>query len=67
MGRAIGGEIEPLPIAIVLYQRSTFSPCLFALVMDDLSMHIQDEVPWGMFFAANIRLIDETKEGISSK
>ena len=45
-----------------LYQGSAPNPYLLALVMDELTKHIQTEVPWCMLFANNIVLVDETKE-----
>ncbi|KAM3286481.1 hypothetical protein P3S67_025280 [Capsicum chacoense] len=46
-----------------LYQGSTLSLFLFALVMDVLARSIQGEVLWCMLFADDVVLIDETKEG----
>ena len=45
----------------------TSSSYLFALVMDELTRTIQDEVPWGMLFANDIVLVDETKRGVDVK
>lgn len=54
------------PTKLGLHQRS-LSQNPFALVIDDLSMHIQDEVQWRMIFATNIVLFDETRVGINYK
>ena len=35
--------------------------------MDELTKHIQDDVPWCMLFADDIVLIDETKSGVNVK
>ncbi|KAM1798712.1 hypothetical protein ACFX12_032753 [Malus domestica] len=35
--------------------------------MDELTGHIQDEIPWCMLFADDIVLIDETQEGVNAK
>ncbi|GMP67085.1 hypothetical protein CsSME_00027194 [Camellia sinensis var. sinensis] len=40
---------------------------LFALVRDELTRNIQDDVPWCMLFADNIVLVNETKEGVNIK
>ena len=50
-----------------LHQGSTLSLYLFALVMDELTKHIQTDVPWCMLFADDIVLVDETKKGVNTK
>ncbi|CAN6726323.1 unnamed protein product [Malus baccata var. baccata] len=49
-----------------MHQQS-LSPYLFALVMDELTGHIQDVIPWCMLYADDIGLIDETQEGVNAK
>ena len=44
-----------------------FSPYLFALVMDELTRHIEYDVPWCMLFADDIVLVDETAKGVNAK
>ena len=43
--RIVIGETNSFPSTIGLHQRSALSPYLFALVMDELTRHMQDEVP----------------------
>ena len=43
------------------------SPFLFAIVMDELTRAIQDEIPWYMIFADDIVLVDETRVGVNAK
>lgn len=52
----IGGETNTFPITIALYQGFTLRAHLFALVIDGLARHIQDEVPWCISFADDIVL-----------
>lgn len=65
--RSPAGETSEFPITVGLHQGSALSPYLFALVMDELSRSIQDEVPWCMLFADDIVLVDETKGGLNTK
>ena len=52
-----GGLTKYFPISIGLHQRLALSPNLFALVMDVLTRHLQEDVPWCMFFADDIFLL----------
>ncbi|KAH0434466.1 hypothetical protein IEQ34_026824 [Dendrobium chrysotoxum] len=36
-------------------------------VMDVLTRHLQEDVPWGMLFADDILLVDKTREGVEGK
>ena len=45
---------------------SALSPYLFALVMNKLTKHIQDTVPWCMMFADDIVLVDENARGVNA-
>nr|CBL94163.1 putative RNA-directed DNA polymerase (Reverse transcriptase) [Malus domestica] len=65
--RTYEGQTESFPITVGLHQGSSLSPYLFALVMDELTGHIQDDIPWCMLFAYDIVLIDETQEGVNAK
>ena len=50
-----------------MHQGSALSPYLFAIVMDELTKHIQDEVRWCMLFVDDIVLVDETRARINHK
>ena len=63
--RTAVGDTEVFPIDIGLHQGSAISPFLFAIVLDELTKVIQDEVPWCMLFVDDIVLIDETCAGLS--
>ena len=65
--RTCGGLTKDFPITIGLHQGSALSPFLFALVIDEVTRSIQDEIPWCMLFADDIVLVDETKDGVNAK
>ncbi|KAL6583186.1 hypothetical protein OROMI_005264 [Orobanche minor] len=65
--RANVGRTEEFPITIGVHQGSALSPFLFAIVMDELTRGIQNDVPWCMMFADDIVLIDDTKVGVQQK
>ena len=65
--KTCGGLTEDFPITIGLHQGSALSPFLFAAVLDELTHHVQGDVPWCMLFADDIVLIDETREGVNAK
>ena len=54
-------------ITIGLHQGSALSQFLFAIVMDEITRAIQDEISWCMLFANDIILVDETRCGINVK
>ena len=65
--RTSGGIISTFPITIGLHKGSTLCPYLFALVMDELTKSIQEEVLWCMLFADDIVLMDEIRHGVNVK
>lgn len=48
------GDSKYLPIMMRLHKESSFSPFLFALVLDEWTRPIQREAPWCMLFAYEI-------------
>jgi len=65
--RTYGGITSNFSITTRLHQGSTLSPFLFAIVMDELTRAIQDEIPWCMLFADDIILVDEMRAGVNVK
>ena len=50
-----------------MHQESTLSHFLFAIVMDEITKSIHEDITWYMLFAYDIVLIGETKEGVNKK
>ena len=65
--RTIVGETNDFLIIVGLHLGYALSPYLFALIMDELTRHMKDEVPWCMLFADDIVLIAETKVEVNVK
>jgi hypothetical protein len=54
-------------IGVGLNERSTLSPYLFSLVMDEVTRDIQGDIPWCMFFLDDVVLVDENRVGVNRK
>ena len=65
--RTCDGETDAFPIKIGLHQGSALSPYIFALVMDEVTRDIQEDVPWCMLFADDVVLIDESRAAVDTK
>ena len=65
--RTVIGETKSFPITVGLHQGSVLNPYLFALIMDELTRHMQDKLPWCMLFADDIVLVAETKVEVNAK
>ncbi|GKB67127.1 ataxia telangiectasia mutated family protein, partial [Tanacetum coccineum] len=48
-----------------LHQGSTISPYLFALIPDELSRGIHEDIPWCLIFADDIVLVLESTKGLN--
>ena len=60
----IGGEF---PITIGVHQGSELSPQFFALVMDEITNSIQEEIPYYILFVYDIIFVDETRYEVNAK
>ena len=65
--RATCGETGEFPMTIGFYRRTTLSLYLFALIMDESTTHIQEDVPWCMVFVTDIVLVDRSRNGANAK
>ncbi|KAK8957380.1 hypothetical protein KSP39_PZI000617 [Platanthera zijinensis] len=65
--RTSGGLTQEFPITVGLHQGSALSPYLFTLILDELTRHIQQTIPWCLLFADDIALVDEMREGVNTK
>lgn len=64
--RTLIKETGMFSFTIGLHQRSTLSPYLFALVLDDITMLIQDEVPM-CTLSRRYYFVDETRTSTNYK
>jgi hypothetical protein len=55
------GDTNDFPINIGLHQGLAPSPYLFALVMDEITRDIQDDISCCMLFADDVVLRDESR------
>ncbi|GJV27347.1 integrator complex subunit 11 [Tanacetum coccineum] len=53
---------EFFPVEVGLHQGSAISPYLFAMILNDLSRGIQEDIPWSMIFPDDIVLVSESTE-----
>ncbi|GKF73871.1 retrovirus-related pol polyprotein LINE-1, partial [Tanacetum coccineum] len=60
------GNTEFFPI-VGLHQGSAISPYLFALILDELSREIQEDIPWCLIFADDIALVSKSAEGLNKR
>ena len=65
--RTNDGNTDYFPIKIGLYQGSTLSTYLFALIMDEVTRNIQGDIPWCMLFADDVVLVDESQTRVNRK
>ncbi|GKA98867.1 ataxia telangiectasia mutated family protein [Tanacetum coccineum] len=61
------GNTEFFSVEVGLHQGSAISPYLFALILDELSRGIQEDIPWCMIFADDIVLVSESAEGLNDR
>uniref|UniRef100_A0A8R7VFQ2 Reverse transcriptase domain-containing protein n=1 Tax=Triticum urartu TaxID=4572 RepID=A0A8R7VFQ2_TRIUA len=60
-------DTDDLPIKIGLHQGSALSPYLFALVMDEVTRDIEEDIPWCMLFTNDMVLVDDSRTGVYRK
>ncbi|XP_071728401.1 uncharacterized protein [Rutidosis leptorrhynchoides] len=61
------GKHRVFPIKVGLHQGSALSPFLFALILDELSQGIQENIPWCLIFADDIVLVSESNEELNRR
>ena len=61
------GVTDGFEVKMGLQQRSTLSPCLFAMVMDSTTDDIIEEAPWTMMFEDDSVICRESKERVEEK
>jgi hypothetical protein len=60
-------NIDDLLIKIGQHQGSALRPCLFYLVMDEVTRDIQGDIPWCMLFVDDVVLVDESRTLVNRK
>ena len=65
--RTICGETSEFLVTVGLYQGSALISYLFALIMDELTAHIQEQAPWCMLYADDIVFVDESRDSLNAK
>ncbi|KAD5318012.1 hypothetical protein E3N88_17958 [Mikania micrantha] len=65
--RAPVGYIDFFHVEVRLHQGSELSPSLFAVILDELSKFIKEDIPWCMLFADDIVLVAETKKDLNAR
>ena len=55
-------SFKPLSLRTDSRRVKALSLYRFALILDELIAHIQEEVPWCMLFVGDILLIDELRD-----
>ncbi|GKA93347.1 ataxia telangiectasia mutated family protein [Tanacetum coccineum] len=58
--RTIIGNMKFFPIEVGLHQELIISPYLFALILDELSRGIQEDIPWCLIFADDIAVVSKS-------
>ncbi|GKE37338.1 retrovirus-related pol polyprotein LINE-1 [Tanacetum coccineum] len=65
--RSIVGNTKFFPVKVGLHQGLAISPYLFALILDELSRRIQENIPWSMVFTEDIVLVAESVDGLNMR
>jgi hypothetical protein len=61
------GCTNDFSINIGLHQGSALSSYLFALVIDEVTIDIQDGIPWCMLFVDDVVLVEESMTKVDQK
>ncbi|GJV63071.1 ataxia telangiectasia mutated family protein [Tanacetum coccineum] len=61
------GNTEFFPVDVGLHQGSEINPYLFALILDELSREIQEDILWCLIFADDIVLVSESAKGLNMR
>ncbi|GJZ51585.1 retrovirus-related pol polyprotein LINE-1 [Tanacetum coccineum] len=61
------GNTKFFPVEVGLHQESAYSLYIFALILDELSRGIQEDIPWCPIFVDDIVLVLESTEGLNNR
>ena len=65
--KTYGDLTDEFSITIALHQGLTLSPFLCAIIMDEITKSIHEDISWCMLFADDIVLIGEIKKRVNKK
>ena len=61
------GKTGEFPVTIGLHQGLALSSFLFALIVDELTAHIQEKMHWCMLVVDDIVLVDESRDSVNAR
>ncbi|XP_071727768.1 secreted RxLR effector protein 78-like [Rutidosis leptorrhynchoides] len=65
--RTTVGNTGFFPVEVGLHQGSALSPYLFALILDELTHRIQDNIPWCLIFSDDIVLVSDSQDELNRR
>jgi hypothetical protein len=60
-------ETDEFEVKVGVHQGSVLSPLLFTIVLNELSKHFREGLPWELLYADDLALIAETEEELLQK
>src|SRR5258706_15002376 len=61
------GETEEFSVRVGVHQGSVLSPLLFIIVLEELSKKFRVDLPWELFYADDLALMEESEQELIVK